>query len=357
MKWFEKRGIVAKVMADNCIVLTPEGTYDRIPLPAPDTKVGAEVNYRNPRLSSPYRPWLMVASFLVFFMCYPLLNQAILPQAVAYISLDINHGVQMAVDKNMRVIAVKCFDDEAADLVDQMSLEGKGLNDAVTEVINQAIEQDYIKAGQNNLMISTVSPSGADPSPVDQEALCQVLEESIASRGYTGQVKMYAASDEFRQEAEHQKLSAGKYLLYEQVVKSGNQVSVADVNRQTVGHLADTYKLDLLPNYKKINVQTASANQEKRITVDDDGQNVAIEDYFKRHGSRRDAGEDHNYQRDTDVSRSYSERKSRITETVPIAGMSKNIQVPDENMAATSVEIGAVEIPPAAAGRSIKAGI
>src|SRR5664280_1737636 len=98
MRWFEKQGIVAKIMANNCIVLTPEGTYHKIALPSKETRVGAEVFYRNPRLAVPLKPLMMVASLLILFMSYLMLSQAILPQAVANVSLDINSGLEMAVD-------------------------------------------------------------------------------------------------------------------------------------------------------------------------------------------------------------------------------------------------------------------
>lgn len=340
MTWFQKRGLVAKVVANNCIVLTPEGTFVKIPVPSPDIKVGAEVLYRHPGLTSPVKPWLLAASLLVFFMGCFLWDQVMLPQAVAYISLDINHGVEMAVDKDLRVIGVKCFDDGAADLVKQLNLEGKGLNEAVAQVVNQAIEQDYIKAGQENLMISTVSPSGTALNPVDKEDLYQVLEKTIAARGCSGNVKIYAASDEFRQAAEEEKLSAGKYLLYEQAVKSGQEITVADINRKSVSQVADTYQLDLLPNYKKLNVQAAANKKDKQVTVEDNGQDVAIQEYFRNQAFQGVAAEMRNNRSNPSVSRSYAVRDSREIPSVTVASVTADTEAGDNNRQAVAEDGG-----------------
>ncbi|HWP97358.1 MAG TPA: anti-sigma factor domain-containing protein [Syntrophomonadaceae bacterium] len=323
MMWFEKRGIVAKISDKTCIVVTPDGTYKKIPLPAQGTQVGAEVAYYNSLFSSAYKPQLMVASILFLLISYTLLQQAILPQAVAYVSLDINPSLEMSVDKHMRVIDVQCFNDDAANLVKQLPLQGKGLNDALTAVVDKAIEQNYIKPGQDNLMVSTISSPGTDPTPVDQEAVCQVLEQSIYSSGLDGQVIVYSASGDFRTAAESQKLSPGKYLIYEQLVKSGNQVSVDDVHKQTIHQLIDTYKMDLLPNYKKITFHKPKTNGEPEIEVDDNGQNVPIEEYVKKHSSHslNDSGKTNNNQ--TDNNNNHSSSNTKKSEGQQSAGQNR----------------------------------
>ena len=164
------------------------------------------------------KPLLMVASLLIIFMSYAMLRQADLPQAAAYVSLDINPSLEMAVDKNLKVIDVQCFNDDASNLIQPEELQGKNMYDAFAEVINKAIEQNYIKPGEDNLIISTVSPSGTEPVPVDQEAVSQFLENTVTASGYTSQVTVYAASDEIRATAKNEGLSPGKYLVYQQLI-------------------------------------------------------------------------------------------------------------------------------------------
>jgi len=112
---FGKRGLVVKLSDGYCIVLTGKGTYERIPVPRQGARVGAEVSYSYQAVSSPiFKPMALVASFLLLFVCYSLFNQSSLPVAVAYVSLDINPSLEMSVGKDMKVINVTCFNNDAS---------------------------------------------------------------------------------------------------------------------------------------------------------------------------------------------------------------------------------------------------
>ncbi len=242
----QKRGIVAKVSGNNCIVLTPEGTFTRIHRPSSGTRVGEEVTYSNNRSAATIIPSLLVASLLVAFLFYPALQRLVTPQAVAYVSLDIHHGIEMAVDSNNKVVGVTSFNEESSALIDQLDLKGKDVNNAVTAVIDNAIDMNYIGTGQNNLVVSSIVPSINAPNTVgiDENELYQVLEESISRRGYAGQVKIYAASEDVRLAAEEQRLTTGQYIIYEQLVAAGHNLVPEDIDGQNLGQLAAAYNID-----------------------------------------------------------------------------------------------------------------
>jgi len=287
--WFEKRGIVLKTSARHCIIITPNGTYEKIPLPAQGAKIGAEIAYSRFPFHSNIKPLLMVASFLIVFMSFALIRQAQLPQAAAYISLDINPSLEMAVDKDLNVIDVQCFNEDASNLIQPEELRGKNMYDAFVEVINKAIEQNYIKPGEDNLIISTVSPAGTEPLSLDQEAVGQFLENAVTASGYAGQVTVYSASDEIRVTAKNEGLSPGKYLIYQQLIKSGNQVSIDEVKKNSVRQLVSEYKVPLIPNYKKFTLKKTRSDEEAEIDVDDNGSSVSIKEYLKNHNNRSES--------------------------------------------------------------------
>jgi hypothetical protein len=289
MMWFGKRGLVVKISDGYCIILTGKGTYEKIPVPPQGARVGAEVSYSYQAVSSPiFKPMMLVASFLLLFVCYALFNQSSLPVAVAYVSLDINPSLELSVDKNLDVIDVKCFNVDAASLIQQERLQGKNLYDALGVVVAQAIAKNYIKTGQENLIVSTVTPSGASPSSagpsrIDQQSVQQFLEKSINQGGLTGEARTYSATGEFRSEAESNGLSPGKYLIYEQLIETGDQVNIDEVRKDNIRNLVDTYKLSLLPNYENIRIQRRQNGEEPDITVNDNGRAVSIADFFNNH--------------------------------------------------------------------------
>jgi len=305
MNGWTNRGLVTKILVDNCIVLTPEGTYHRIPLPSRDIRVGAEICYSRSKLADlPRKPWLLAASLLLLFLGYPLWNQAMLPQAAAYVSLDMIPSLEIAVDDQMQVIGVKCYNDDATDLVQPLALKGQGLSDALTAVIDQAVAQNYFTAGQDNLMISTVSPSGKDNHSVDATALYQVVEKSIAAHGYEGQVMIYGASPEIRKAAEDREISVGKYLIYEHLISSGEQVSIEEINRKSVRELATNYNMALPPN-ETFSLRT-SQNEESGAV--EDGSSRNHDDKFDRNTMLSEDRGLNNQRPEANVSRSLSNR-------------------------------------------------
>lgn len=315
MNGLNNRGLVTKILVDNCIVLTPEGTYHRIPLPSRDIRVGAEICYSRSRLSAiPHKPWLLAASLLLFFLGYPFWNQAMLPQAAAYVSLDMIPSLEVAVDNQMQVIGVRCYNDDATDLVKPLDLKGKELSDALTTLIDQAVARNYVTAGQDNLMISTVSPAGRDNHSVDADALYQVVEKSIADHGYGGQVKIYGASPEMRKAADDREISVGKYLIYEQLISSGAQVSIEEINRKSVPELASNYNLDL-PHHKTISLQGAPAGLNREPGEYEGGSSRNNDTIFDRNTMLSEDRKANNERPEYNVSRSLSIRPTGTSET------------------------------------------
>ncbi len=275
--WFQKRGLVAGIKDGYCLIVTNKGTYERVPAPASGARVGAEVSYQNPFVSSYLRPVLVAACFLILLLGYALLRQATIPKAMAYVSLDINPSLELSVDKDLNVIDVQYFNNDAANLMKPQNLEGKNLYDALTIIVNQAIAQKYISSDQDNLIVTTVDSTGAiSTSPVDQEKIQDTLEKPIQSDGLTSDVKVYSVTNDFRSLAVDSGLSPGKFLVYEQLKDTGTKISIDEVRTNNISKLVDTYKIGLIPDHQKIWIRKHEIGKDPEIVVDDNGQTVPI---------------------------------------------------------------------------------
>jgi hypothetical protein len=279
--WFEKRGLVVKIGDGRCIILTRKGTYERIPVPAPGIRVGAEVSY--PAISTLAKPMMLAASLLVLFVCGYLFSRLGLPAAAAYVSVDINPSLELSVDKSLDVIAVKYFNNDAVNLLKQENLKGKTLKDALSIVVGKAIAQNYLKPDQDNLIVSTVTPSGTGAVPVAQQSVQQFLEQPLNAVKLAGDVRVYSATADFRTVAESHGVSPGKYLIYEQLSNEGKQVSIGKISNTSIRELVDTYKISLLPDYTRIVAQSQQNGGEPQFMVDDNGRAVSMADFFMSH--------------------------------------------------------------------------
>ncbi|MFZ5640431.1 MAG: anti-sigma-I factor RsgI family protein, partial [Bacillota bacterium] len=221
-----------------------------------------------------------------------LFRQTALPPAAAYVSLDINPSLEMAVNKDMQVIDVSFFNDDGVDLVQEADLEGENLYEALNTLVRKAIDRHYIKPDQKNLMISTVTAASADTTELNPVKLQQALESAIAAGGFTGEVRVYQVAAEVRTMAEQNGLSPGKFILYEQAKETGAKVTVQEIKQNSIRELVDIYKIKLLPNQKKIIIQKLDNNGRPRVLIEENGKTVPGAAHDKNGGSRDDDDED-----------------------------------------------------------------
>lgn len=300
---FRKKGLIAKIKDNYCIIVTTEGTYKKIPVPAGGARPGMEITYRSFDFYPLLKPVMLAASVLILLIGLTLFRQAAVPPAVAYVSLDINPSLEMAVNEELQVVNVDFFNDDGVNLVQKTELEGKNLYEALKILVQKAIEQKYIKPDQKNLMISTIAATAADTTDLNPAKLQQALEGAITSGGFTGEVRVYAVDEKVRTEAQQTGLSPGKFIIYEQLKETGAKVTVDEVKENSIRKLVDIYRIKLLPNNKKIIIQKLDNNGQPRVLIEEtDSPAVAPDkdeddvdaDTGKKHKENEDDDDDKN---------------------------------------------------------------
>lgn len=289
---FRKHGLIAKIKDNYCIIVTTDGTYKRIPVPAGGARPGMEITYRDFDFYPLLKPVMLAASVLILLIGLTMFRQAAVPPAVAYVSLDINPSLEMAVDKDLQVVDVGFFNDDGVNMVQKADLEGKNLYEALKILVQKAIEQKYIKPDQKNLLVSTIAATTADKTGLDPVKLQQALEGAIISGGLTGEVKVYSVDKEVRTEAQQNGLSPGKFIIYEQVKESGAKLTVEEVKQNSIRKLVDIYSVKLLPNNKKIIIQKPNNTDRPRVLIEENDSPASGPD--KQHNYRDELNEDKN---------------------------------------------------------------
>ncbi len=268
---FRKLGLIAKIKDDYCIIVTRDGTYKKVPLPEGGARLGMEISYRAFDFYPLLKPVMLAASLLILLFGFSLFRQTAPPQAVAYVSLDINPSLEISVDKNLQVINVDFFNDDGIDLVTAGEIKGKNLYAALEVLIQKAIVQKYIKPDQKNLMISTIAAGTAATTGIDPNKLQQVLENAVAAGGLSGEVKVYPVTAEVRTAAQKNGLSPGKFIIYEQAKDAGTKVTIDEVKQNSIRQLVDVYKIQLLPNHKNIIVEKDNKSGKTRVRIEESG--------------------------------------------------------------------------------------
>ncbi len=256
----EKKGIVTTIRNGSCIVVDPDGVYEKITLPSADVTVGSEVTYYRTRFPGVTKPLLLAASFLLLFGFVVLWQQAELKPVAAYITLDLNPSVEISVDKANLVKDVRCLDEETIKFKDTDNLKGQKLDYAIRSLIDEAIELNYLKPGADNLIISTVCPANEAVSPVDAEMVRSAINRSLSEHDYVGRIAVYTASQEMHDAAQDLEISMGKYVIYRQLIAEGEKVTIEDMRNNKLGQIVSSYRMALPQGEKGEAKNNGSAN-------------------------------------------------------------------------------------------------
>lgn len=311
------KGIVVKVKDSYCIILSGDGSYEKIPSSrVKNPRVGAETEFFPVNWVNRIKPLLMVACLLVFVLGLNMFRLAQGHVAEAYVSLDINPSVELAVDKNVKVVEVSALNEDAQKLVNDMDLEGKNLYAALRLIVNEAAAEGYIRPNQKNYVLSTVTAGSKSENLINYDNIALNLQESVSDKGLDVEFVILAADMKVRTEAKNKGLSTGKMIVYQNSLDSGEQLTVDQVKENSLTKLVNTHQIKLVPANNKAFVKTIhvppgqlkkgnSESGDKSSAESQDGQNAA------ENGSNKDHGQGKGQNRTTEDLKDKSKDKSK----------------------------------------------
>lgn len=219
------RGLIMEKGDRTCVILTPDGQFRRVPLPAGGAGVGEEIEVTLAE-GLPRRAWLLVASlalaaFLLgqFFLLSP-------ARAVAYVSLDINPSLQLAVDRRERILEVTAMDEAAGQVVAGLDLPGLPLAEGLEAVLARAVQQGYLGKDRDGVVLLAVVPArGQAEVPPLTSKVADVATRLLQAQAVPARVVATALPGEARQEALQSGLSPGKYALGQALAGKGKDIA------------------------------------------------------------------------------------------------------------------------------------
>ncbi len=250
------RGLVVKVKNPHYIILTNDGTYHKVPLSGnPSVNVGAQEEF-----STAGRPFFhfrylkqaaLAASLLIMVLAFGFYNMFIGAEAAAYISLDINPSIELEIDDDLKVTGINLLNPDAVKLMAKISLKGSSLSTAVELMMSRALQEGYLKPGEKNLILSTITPNGNSKGNIDLDSLAAYLEKPVANEAVDIEIVIASTDKALRDEAAKQGLSTGKLLVYKDALQSGEKLTIYQVKQTSLIQLENEFKVKILKNYKQ----------------------------------------------------------------------------------------------------------
>lgn len=235
------RAVVLEVKKGTCTVITSQGEF-RIVKMRGDFRPGQEIvlpesRWRINRLA------LVAACLLLFFFATAMWQSLVAPAVAAYVTLEVNPAVELALDRENVVVGIRSLDEGGKDLVSGLNLKGMPVEKAVDKIITEALNRNLLKDPDDSTVVFTVTPAGDfNPSPVEQR-IRDSAEASLRVHGVGARILVGSASLEIREKAEKAGISTGRFMLFQDAAKKGFTVGPQDFKGKSIPNIEREQKI------------------------------------------------------------------------------------------------------------------
>lgn len=294
------KGVVMEVSGTSIIVMTPSGSFERIPAKNRSCEVGEEIVYAA-RPAGIRQPAFAAVSVFVAAVVFCMMLFTGIPAAfadksvVAYVSIDINPSLELGLDKREKVRELRGLNAKGQEVVQNVSYKGKSLDEVADKLLQKAEEMELFKAGEGDIIIASTQVK--ETSDLTDEAITEHLKQQVLTHVVMKhpdtadkfEVAAFTVPAEVRETAQENGLSLGKYSVYLNAKSVGHDVKVEDLQEQSIHNLAKEAggmtKLVDAAKLKKDSIEEL-LKEEKNGSLDKKVQEKKLEDAKKNSTSK-----------------------------------------------------------------------
>lgn len=156
-------------------------------------------------------------------------------KAEAYVYLDVNPSIEIALDENNVVIKCVALNEEAFLVTDGLNFEGVELNTALNALISSMYLKGFLDEVDNSMLISVDLENKVDESAFLSYITMQVNEVFTNSQMQCSIIaQSLSVSEDLKKRAKEQGISVGKMFLIDKMAED-----MGSENNETIDILAD----------------------------------------------------------------------------------------------------------------------
>ncbi len=221
-------GIVVEMATQNrVVVMTSQGEFVRVPFTKP-VCVGQEIHFEKKRRPSFWQWSIAAVVFLAIVGSAGMDNERMyIPGGFApthYVTIDINPSIELALNREQRIVAVEGLNDDGRSLLYKARVVGSSLKQGVEVISAQARADGYYPSDESEIVV-TISSDELDEyemrkleqvtlerreSSVQYE-LEDVVRDALASDHHT-KVKVWQVPMEVRDELRQAGVTPARYI-------------------------------------------------------------------------------------------------------------------------------------------------
>jgi hypothetical protein len=160
---------------------------------------------------------------------------------VAYVSVDINPSVELGVNAFDTVVSVEAYNEDGSNILEGTDLLNVKVDEAVSTVVNNAINDGYIKEDGSSAIEITTSTDKTEVAAELDETLKDVVDETLTNNNLEAEVETENVALARRDEARKLGITPGKLNLIQKLqaldpaitVEEYKNSSVKDIQKKT----------------------------------------------------------------------------------------------------------------------------
>lgn len=211
------RGFLLKKREGTGIVLTRNGLFVQGSVDEAGA-IGEEVTVQ-PVAKRRFSFWMAAAAVVLAGIGFGVYRLAF-PPAFAYVAVDMEPSVELALDSRLAVIEQRGFNAGGRRLLALEDARGKPLEAAVSGLLEHAFTEGYLRDGRDHVVLVAVTARGGDRRLDTETLACLVARDFPTVRGGV-EIVAVQADWRTRWEAVRNNLSAGRYLLQRELEAKG----------------------------------------------------------------------------------------------------------------------------------------
>jgi hypothetical protein len=259
----DNMGIVIKFKGKNAVVITEDGTFEVIKK-REGMFTGQKILYRQgdvvstnmlpvkyyyPAIASIAAVLILMFSFYRFFL---------MEGVYAYIDVDINPSIELSVDKNGNVKSLMPMNEEAKIVVNDIQYKDLCLDDVLLNIIDESIDYGFIdeKSSENLILVSAaITGKGNKKDAKNEEHLDKIINDvknTVNMSNENISLQYIKVPSEYRQKASDNKISMGKYMVFEKAREKGAYIEIEELRDNRLYDLVTKSGIELEGNSKDL---------------------------------------------------------------------------------------------------------
>jgi len=195
-----------------------------------------EINKRSQAATRPRLRLAALCSVILLFVVISGFSHNLFFTPTAYVDMDINLSLGLAVNRFGRVIETYAYNDDGSAILDKANTRFKKYGEAMRILLDDVISEGYLK--EDGLVFVSVQ-AGDDSLDGMLEWLEQVIAASLAGHHANVETDVFAITSEVRQIALEHHTTPAKYLAILELQTIDPTVSIDDYTGHGIGEIRE----------------------------------------------------------------------------------------------------------------------